>query len=113
LEVKLSSTLVGDKIFSRPYRFKATVTSSRLAWGGLQVRPPQTFSCGRYNTEGTIDSNFGSGSSVMKDMFCLYDQAQSILAQADPACACEKIVVVGADGTGSITTQAVALRYHQ
>lgn len=66
----------------------------------------------RYNDNGTIDTSFGAGGWIMQDAFGNYDQAQSVLVQSDPACGCEKIVIVGAGGTGTITYQAVALRYY-
>jgi uncharacterized delta-60 repeat protein len=65
-----------------------------------------------YSDDGSADMAFGSGGWVMTDMFGLYDQAQSVLVQSDPACGCEKIIVVGAGTVAAPATyQTVALRY--
>jgi uncharacterized delta-60 repeat protein len=65
-----------------------------------------------YNDDGSANTGFGSGGWVMTDVSGLYDQAQSVLVQSDPACSCEKIIVVGAGTIAAPATyETVALRY--
>jgi uncharacterized delta-60 repeat protein len=52
----------------------------------------------RYNFDGTLDSSFGNGGSVIEDVD-LMDLVNSWALQTDPACACTKIVMSSYGGS--------------
>ena len=69
---------------------------------------PWDFGIARYNTDGTLDSSFGTGGKVRTDFNGNNDVAYSLLIQNDG-----KIVVVGSGRNGSIGDYAFAIaRYN-
>jgi uncharacterized delta-60 repeat protein len=66
------------------------------------------FALVRYNSDGSLDSSFGSGGKVLTDIGASVDQANSVVIQPDG-----KILVVGASGTGGVGPADLALvRYN-
>jgi uncharacterized delta-60 repeat protein len=70
------------------------------------VGPGADFVLLRYNSDGSLDSSFGSGGKVVTDLGSDRDEADSLVIQADG-----KIVVAGSTGSGSGSDFAVA-RYN-
>ena len=67
---------------------KPVVTGPVGAWG------VQDFQLARFNTDGSLDSTFGTGGVVTADIY-QNDFSHRSIIQIDPACACEKIVMAG------------------
>jgi uncharacterized delta-60 repeat protein len=62
----------------------------------------------RYNSNGSLDSSFGSGGKVVADLGSNHDEATSLVIQPDG-----KILVVGTDGIGQSSATDIALvRYN-
>lgn len=64
----------------------------------------------RYNPDGSIDSVFGQNGLVLTDFLGGADSLAGGNIQIDPACKCEKIVLVGVARNGS-SSFAAAVRY--
>ena len=67
------------------------------------------FAAVRFNSDGTVDTGFGSGGRVMSDLGGTSEYVYGTQIWTDPVCACEKLVIGGLTG-GPVTSPAF-LRY--
>lgn len=65
------------------------------------------FALARYNSDGSLDSSFGSGGRVTTEFFGSYDEARAIVLQPDG-----KLVVAGAASNSSAFTDFGLVRYN-
>lgn len=74
---------------------KVTLQSDgKIVAVGLTLRANEDFAVARYNSDGTLDSTFGTGGKAAIDFGVYSDQAQAVAIQTDG-----KIVVAGAAAT--------------
>jgi uncharacterized delta-60 repeat protein len=78
-----------------------------LAAGGTVNGGSYDFAVVRYNTDGSLDANFGIGGKVVTDFAGTDDSSSSIFVQADG-----RIIVGGSTGYGAPTSDFALVRYN-
>ncbi|MFJ3310849.1 calcium-binding protein [Streptomyces sp. NPDC086549] len=85
----------------------ALQADGKIIAAGYSVGINYDFALARYNTDGSLDSTFGTGGKVTTDFGGAYDEAFAVALQADG-----KIIAVGASGTGGEERDFALARYN-